>query len=437
VIPRDSIRARLFGLSALLIGAALLIGWLAIGTILERFVTDRYDAEAEAVAEALMAAAAIDAQGRMILPSPPADPRFQLPLSGWYWQLEQDGRAVAKSPSLYDNVMKAPAADFSGGPGLGPEDQPLRVLRHGFTLPDSRSAMAVIVAAPMAEIGASLARVRRPLAVSLAVLGLGLGLASVVQVMAGLNSLDRLGRDLRAIRDGRAEALPLPPVAELRPVAIEINALLAENRQVLARAREHLGNLAHSLRTPLAALTNALPPDHPGQALIARMERQIGWHLRRARSAGGARVLGRRSPVAPVVADILMVLGVQVRDRALRVETAIPPDLALAGERQDLEEMVGNLVDNACKWAASRIAVSARAEGPGMLCLTIADDGPGMAEHDHARAIARGGRLDEGGPPGSGLGLAIVADLAALNGGGLALGRSPLGGLAAELRLPA
>ncbi|KGJ06131.1 Signal transduction histidine kinase [Paracoccus halophilus] len=438
ILPRDSIRARLIGLGAVLIGVALVAGYLTIAAILEDFITRRFDAEAEAVSNALIAGAAIDPGGRLVLASAPGDPRFQMPLSGWFWQLSQDGRVVAKSPSLYDNVLRPPAGDFTGGPGIGPSDEALRVTHHRFTLPDSDDALGVTVTAPLAEIEASTALLRRPLAISLAVLGLALAAAGILQVMAGLRSLDRLGRDIRDIRAGRTEALPLPSVSELRPIAHEINALLEQNRKVLARTREHIGNLAHSLKTPLAALDNSLPADHPGHALVARMDRQIGWHLRRARRSGAARLLGSRTPVAPVVADILLVLGRPIADSGLRVATDLPADLAFAGERQDLEEMIGNLVENAVKWANGRLFVSARMPAPDRLAITIEDDGPGMAEQDYPQALSRGTRLDESGPPGAGLGLAIVSDLAALHGGRLRLGRSPgLGGLRVVLELPA
>ncbi len=434
--PRDSIRARLIGLGAALTLAALVAGYLAIAAILEDFVAGRFDAETEAVADALIAGASIDAGGRLLAGPEPTDPRFQIPLSGWFWQLSQDGRVTAKSHSLFDNVLQPPDAELQGGPGLGPDGEALRVTRHGFTLPGSDSALAVTVTAPRAEIDASLARLRRPLAVSLAVLGLALTAASLLQVAAGLRSLDRLGRDLRRIRAGRAESLPLPAVAELRPVAAEINALLEQNRSVLARAREHLGNLAHSLKTPLAALDNALPPDHPGHALVARMDRQIGWHLRRARSSAAPRLLGHSTAALPVIEDILLVLSGPIRESGLAVEVAAPGHPAFAGERQDLEEMVGNLVENAVKWSSGRIRISAAVQGD-RLRIAIEDDGPGLPDADHALALTRGARLDEAGPPGTGLGLGIVADLAALHGGALALERSDLGGLRAVLSLPA
>ncbi len=421
-----SIRGRLLWLSAAWLTAALLAAWLVIGGVLERFVTARFDAETAAVADALIAGTQADAQGLAQLQDAPGDPRFTAPLSGWYWQVAADGQVFARSDSLYQGQLDGAS---------GPDGAPLRLTERAFTIPGSTEALRLTVTAPQSEIDGALSTVRRPLGWTLIALGLGLGLAVLVQVTLGLSALKAMGRDLRAVRDGRADALPLPPATELRPVAEEINALLTLNRDQLARTREQIGNLAHSLKTPLMALQGEMPPEDPGQAMIARMDRQIGWHLKRARSAGSGRVLGQRTPVAPVVADIALVLRRALDDRGITLETDLIAGAALPVEQQDAQEMLGNLMENAAKWARSRIAVRARTDA-GRIVLTVADDGPGMPAADHARAVARGARLDERGP-GAGLGLAIVADLAALNGGALRLGRDPaLGGLAARISLP-
>ncbi len=433
---RDSIRFRLLALASVLLGAALVAGYLFIAAILEDFITRRFDAETRTIAEAVIAGASISGSGRVTVAQPPGDPRFSMPLSGWYWQLSQDGQVVAKSPSLFDGTLPAPAGEWQAIALPGPDGAPLRVMQTDFTLPDSDQPLSVAVSAPATQIAQELAHVRRPLAVSLAVLGLALAAAMVLQVTAGLRSLDVLGRDIRRIRAGRAESLPLPAVAELRPVAAEINGLLDQNRKVLARSREHVGNLAHSLKTPLSALANSLPPDHEGQPLLERMDRQIGWHLRRARSAATPHVLGQRTPIAPVIEDILLVLRRPVEDAGLAVERLCDPGLVFPGDRQDLEEMIGNLTENAVKWARRRIRIAA-ALSEGTIRIAIEDDGPGMPGSDHDMALRRGRRLDETGPPGAGLGLAIVTDLVALHGGRLTLSRSDLGGLHAELTLPA
>ncbi|TRW92141.1 HAMP domain-containing histidine kinase [Paracoccus sp. M683] len=430
-----SIRARMLVLAAVWITVALLAAFLAIGSVLGRFVSERYDAELRAIADTLIAGVEVedDDGGRIEVDSPPTDPRFMLPLSGWYWQLRADGHVIAKSDSLFDASFALPERGRAPGPGRGrgPGSEPLRVLSEDFTVPGSDMQLSLIVTAPAREVWDSLAEVRRPLAISLAVLGLGLALAVAVQVFAGLGSTRKLGDDLRRVRAGEVEHLPSPGVRELDPLVTEINAALDQNATLLARSRQHLGNLAHSLKTPLSALSNDLPPDHAGQALITRMDRLIGWHLRRARSSQ-PRVLGQRTPVREVIDDILLVLRHPMADKGMRAEVTCPPGAAFAGERQDLEEIIGNLAENAVKWGGSILRITVT---PG-LTIRIEDDGPGMAETDAPRALIRGARLDENGPPGSGLGLAIVADLAALNGGELRLERSELGGLAAVLILP-
>lgn len=429
-----SIRGRLLLLAAVWLGAALLAAFLFISSLLEDFVTDRFDAEAAAIADGLIASVEVDDGGRIELDDAPTDPRFGLPFSGWYWQVEAGENVIARSASLLDGSLQGPGGNFTGGRGVGADGAALRVLRRQATLPDSNSQVAVTVTAPRGQIDDSLHQISRPLGLALAVLGIVLAGASVVQVKAGLGSLDRLRRDLADVRAGTRDRLALPDVSELRPLTAEINAALDQNADLLARSRQHLGNLAHSLKTPLAALANELPPGHHGRTLITRMDRLIGWHLRRARSAG-PRVLGQRTPVRPVIDDILMVLRWPMQDKGMAASIDCPPEAGFAGERQDLEEMIGNLSDNAVKWGRTRLAI--RVTQNDRLTIRIDDDGPGMAETDAPRALIRGGRLDEHGASGSGLGLAIVADLAALHGGELRLERSPLGGLAAILDLPA
>ncbi|WP_207102181.1 ATP-binding protein [Paracoccus shandongensis] len=429
-----SIRGRLLLLAAVWLGAALLAAFLFISALLEDFVTGRFDAEAAGFADALLAAVESGEDGQVELDDPPADPRFDLPLTGWYWQVQAGDAVIARSGSLLDGRLQAPPGDFAGGKGVGADGAALRVLRRQVSLPGSDAPVAAIVTAPQGQIDDSLRQISRPLGIALAVLGVVTALASVVQVTAGLHSLDQVRRDLGRVRAGGKDRLTPPPVTELRPLVAEINAALDGNAALLARSRQHLGNLAHSLKTPLAALANELPAGHKGQALITRMDRLIGWHLRRARSAG-PRALGQRTPVRPVIDDILMVLRWPMQDKGMTADIDCPADIAFAGERQDLEEMIGNLCDNAVKWGRARLAITVAQAGG--LCIRIEDDGPGMAETDAPRALIRGGRLDEHGASGSGLGLAIVADLAALHGGGLRLERSRLGGLAAILDLPA
>lgn len=429
-----SIRGRLLLLAAVWITAALLAAFLFISSLLNDFVTDRFDAEAGAIADGIIAGLDVD-DNRIELDDRPVDPRFALPFTGWYWQVAANGLVVARSDSLLDGKLEGPAGDYLGGHGVGADGAALRVMRREVTIPYSDAEIAVTVTAPQEQIDASLAKVSRPLAIALAVLGIGLAIASVVQVMGGLQSLNRLRKDLSLVRAGKAERLSMPDVTELQPLTAEINASLDQNAALLARSRQHLGNLAHSLKTPLAALANELPPDHHGQALITRMDRLIGWHLRRARTAG-PRILGQRTMVRPVINDILLVLRWPMQDKGMQADVECPEDAFFMGERQDLEEMIGNLSENAVKWGRENLRIVVR-QTTDALHISIEDDGPGMTETDAPRALIRGGRLDEHGASGFGLGLAIVADLAALHGGELRLERAGIGGLAAKLTLPA
>lgn len=429
-----SLRGRLLMLAAVWITAALLAAYLFISSLLNDFVTDRFDAETGAIADGIIASLDVD-NGRIELNDRPVDPRFALPFTGWYWQVTADGHVVARSDSLLDGKLNGPGGDFLGGHGLGADGATLRVARREVRIPFSKAQIAITVTAPQEQIEASLAKISRPLAIALAILGVGLALASVVQVMGGLQSLNRLRKDLALVRAGKAERLSMPDVTELQPLTAEINASLDQNATLLSRSRQHLGNLAHSLKTPLAALANELPPDHHGQALITRMDRLIGWHLRRARTAG-PRLLGQRTEVRPVIDDILLVLRWPMQDKDMQVHVDCPEGAFFAGERQDLEEMIGNLSENAVKWGRAQLRITV-VQDANALRICIEDDGPGMTETDAPRALIRGGRLDEHGASGSGLGLAIVADLAALHGGEMRLERAKIGGLAANLILPA
>jgi signal transduction histidine kinase len=275
------------------------------------------------------------------------------------------------------------------------------------------------------------AAIRRPLMNALAVLGLALAAAIAVQVRVGLAPLRRLVGAVAAVREGRAERLPAARDAELVPLVAEINDLLDDNRAVIARARTHAGNLAHALKTPLSVLANA-PDPATVQAMVGRMDGLIGYHLRRARLAGAGLSAAARTPLGGVLEDLSLVLRGALAARDLRL--TVEGEAVFAGERQDAEEMLGNLLENAAKWARSAVAVRLETAG-GRVRVSIEDDGPGIPPEARAFVLGRGARLDEG-TPGTGLGLPIVADLAALYGGGLTLGESAMGGLAAQLDLP-
>jgi signal transduction histidine kinase len=289
------------------------------------------------------------------------------------------------------------------------------------------------------------------LAASLAVLGLLLGLAALAQVRLGLAPLRGLQRALAELRDGRQQRLVAPDPdspfpAEVQPLIDDFNQVLERQSQWIARARSQAGNLAHAVKTPLAVLANqaALHREAPGalgelaRAVAEQVEsagRQVDWQLARARSAALAGGSGLRTPVAEQLDALVRVMDRVHQDRALAIEwDADPPGLAFLGEPQDFQELLGNLIDNACKWARRRVWVDAALEA-GRLRLRIDDDGPGLDAAQREAVLQRGVRADEQ-VPGHGLGLAIVRESVALYGGELRLDASPLGGLRVQVWLP-
>jgi signal transduction histidine kinase len=264
-------------------------------------------------------------------------------------------------------------------------------------------------------------------------------------VRFGLAPLTRISQSIAAIRSGRAERLEGNFPTEIAPLARETNALIDANREIVERARTHVGNLAHALKTPLSVIVNeaAARGDDPlAQKVLEQteiMRDQVARQLERARLAARLTVVGTLIDVPPVVTALARTMEKIYRQRSIAIAIDVPERARFRGEQQDLEEMVGNLVDNACKWAQSRVAVevlSEHAGGKPRVRIIVDDDGPGLSADERQRVATRGQRLDES-KPGSGLGLSIVVELARLYGGALVLGTAPIGGLRAELALPA
>ena len=388
------------------------------------------------------------------------EPMFELPLSGWYWQVtrtDKNPAEVRKSRSLWDgklppleDVAETTTQDPTGsrqGYIQGPEDQKLRMLERPIDLGDD-GYFTVAVAGDALEIDDEIRAFDRALFFTFAALTIGLLLTTLLQVRYGLAPLKRISESLAAIRSGKAERLEGEFPAEIAPLARETNELIESNREIVERARTHVGNLAHALKTPLSVIVNEAnargtdPLAAKVREQASFMRDQISRHLDRARLATRATVIGTATDVAPVVTALARTMEKIHRERDVAIAVDAPASARFRGERQDLEEMVGNLVDNACKWAQSRVAIEVAPEPrqPDQdlpkVRIVVDDDGPGLSVSEREQVAARGKRLDET-KPGSGLGLSIVVDLARLYGGGLTLSAAPIGGLRAELVLPA
>jgi signal transduction histidine kinase len=384
---------------------------------------------------------------------PIGDPRFELPLSGWYWQVARPNAKpgeIRSSKSLFGGQIPSLAmssedrfGQIRRGYGRAPDERNLRIIERDIDLGED-GRYIIRIAGPADEIDVGVRDFLFALTITFALLGLALGFSTLLQIRFGLRPLANLRSALGAIRRGEAERIVGEYPRDISPLASELNLLLDTNREILERARTQVGNLAHALKTPLSVVMNEAEsaPDEVAARIreqAALMRDQVNYYLDRARAAALAGTLGTLTEVEPVIAGLARTFAKIYRDKDLEVELAIPPDLRFRGEKQDLEEMAGNLIDNAAKWASLKVEISVEvvrddADRP-RFRLLIDDDGPGLPETARAEVLKRGRRLDET-KPGSGLGLSIVSDLAALYRGSLTLDAAPLGGLRAVLELP-
>jgi signal transduction histidine kinase len=439
---RRTLTLRLVAASAVWIVLTLCAAGLLLLLLFQDHIERRFDAALADHLEELAAASEVGADGALALSWTPFDPRFNRPQSGWYWQIERGDEVALRSDSLWPARLRVgPAsADAPIQELTGPVGEALRAVVMPITLPRATDAFAYTIAGPLADVRQDVRAFGEKLAATLAVLALGLLGAVVAQVHYGLRPLHRLRGALGDVRAGTVARLPATFLGEVQPLVDELNALLDHNRALVERARTQTGNLAHALKNPLTVIrseadTIAGPPGPVLREQAGVMGRQIEWHLARARAAGAHGVLGARADVAAVANDLAFSLERLYRERALTIELRKLDGLVFQGDAQDLEEMLGNLMDNACKWARSLVRISGD-RTDGHLRLAIDDDGPGVAEDDCEEVLQRGRRLDET-TAGAGLGLAIALDLAQLYRGSLALTRSDLGGLCATLDLPA
>ena len=431
--------------------AVLVAAGIGLSAFFSHETIERFDSSLSEDMFGLVAGASVE--GGQITPPPFADPRSLRAYSGDYWEigtLNAGAFAPAvRSRSLWDRSITPPPRVMSliaKTPGKiiyfdapGPLRQSLRVAAMQGRLPDFNPPVVFLTADDRSPVNRAVRVFAEAIALSLALLGAGLVAAVIVQVRVGLRPLFALQREVAAVRTGKGERIVGRYPSELSPLADELNALMAHTQEVVERQRTHVGNLAHALKTPLSVIANeAAQQPGPLSEVVTRqtqsMSQHIDHHLRRARAAARASGGGERTQVAPLLDDLARTLEKIFRDRVSRIDWSCPDDLAFAGERQDLLEIAGNVMENACKYSAGRVDVQARADGR-ELVLSVEDDGPGLAPEVRSAMLRRGARLDER-TPGSGLGLSIVDDLSRAYGGSTVLGSSDLGGLKIIVRLP-
>jgi signal transduction histidine kinase len=446
---RNSLSLRLAAIAGIGSAVALLVAGLVFITLFRQSVERNFDARLNVILQTLVGATITEEGIDAASAAPIGEPRFALPQSGWYWQIRDitGGEVLADSDSLFGDRLAL--ADFPPADGAiriailtGPGGRNLRGLERRISLP-SGPPLAVLVAGDADAMAAEITRFRFVVFSTLAIFAaiLAFGMAGLVRF--GLRPLREVRDALKRVEEGEKASLEGEYPEEITPLVKDLNTLLRSNREIVERSRTHVGNLAHALKTPIAVLMNEAKGEDPlaikmrDQAAI--MQDQIRHHLDRARMAAQTNVIGAVTPAAPVIEGILRVMRKVHDGRGITIEQDVAPALRFRGEKQDLEEIVGNLVDNACKWARSRVVIKAQPDsalGEPRLHLTIDDDGPGLPGESRQRALHRGARLDES-KPGSGLGLSIVFELVELYGGTIALEDAPAGGLSAQIFLPA
>ncbi|GAN13374.1 putative two-component histidine kinase [Sphingomonas paucimobilis NBRC 13935] len=417
-------------------------GGFALDRVLVSAITQNFDDRLAYVLRSLLVSAEIQ-QGEVWFSREPADQAFLEPGSGVYWQVSAPGREAFPSRSLWDRQLAYGTrhnddAIHTYNSSQFP-DEKLRIVERDVKLPGSDVRWRFQVAQSRQGLDAQIAALRRTLVRSFALLGIGLLLMAAFQTFYGLRPLRRVREEIAAMRAGKANRVSDAMPNEVAPMVEELNALIEHNERQAEEARRHAGNLAHALKTPLTVIMNAATAraDDLADTVIREartMRRQVDHHLARARAVGRRGSAHSRAEVWPSLESVERAVGRLYRH--VRIDVDGPKDLVVHVERQDLDEMLGNLVENAAKYGGGSVFVTVAAQA-GFVEILVEDDGTGIPENERVRIFDRGVRLDTG-KPGTGLGLAIVRDVAEIYGGTVSLEESEdLGGLLVRLRLPA
>ena len=449
----SSLSVRLLALTLVWMLIALVATGLFLSKLFEQRIHQQFERHLQVYGDYLVAAIELDAQGKPILMTQPPDPRFSQPLSGLYWQLDDEqGNAVLRSRSLWDTRLVAAIDPIAPGQPhfhvlTGPADTRILVLEQSIRFDASPDrSWRLLIGESAAAMDESLMQWRESLTLFLGVLFVTLAIAAVFQVVLGLSPLRRLKSKIQDLRLGRRNRIDGNFPSEIDPLVRDFNSVLDANDKAVEQARYQAEDLAHALKTPLSVLATAVDDllkqdkvsSQVHEALIEQvsiMRSQLQWRLQNARHGASPPVFAKPMALQPVIDGLMRAMHKIYADRQLQI-TQAPHALPLCflGQEQDLEEALGNILDNACKWAASEVLVELRYTD-GWIQLVVSDDGPGI-EADRRSAVAqRGVRMDER-VPGSGLGLAIVSGICGKYGGSMSLGQSQSGGLSVQLSLP-
>lgn len=457
MIP-NSLAFRLVAGAGLWSAIALVLGGFLLTSTFRETVLRTFDDQLIVLWESVVAAIDVSESEALRIRPEYNERRFQTAYSGWYWQLSENISATGTaeeltSRSLWGERLLVPdgaqPTDYVRMYADGPDQSKVRLIARTIQLPGQVNAHTLVVAADRTAVDREIAQFNRNLTWAFLALGGGLLIGVLIQIRLGLSPLREVQEALYRIRQGKAKRLEGDFPSELSPLVTEMNDLVTHNAEVIERARTQVGNLAHALKTPLSVLSSE------GQAQDSALSKtvlkqtelmrdQVNHYLSRARTAANAQVIGVRTDVKEVVEGLLRTLTKIYHSKNVQVHCEIDPAIHFRGERQDLEEIIGNVLDNAFKWSSRQVRISAMmndvplgdGQGRRLFVIEVEDDGPGLSENEMVQVMNRGTRLDES-TPGSGLGLSIVKDIASLYRGDVSLTSSRYGGLSVRVTLPA
>jgi signal transduction histidine kinase len=441
-----SLRLRFLALGMGLLVVALFVAGVSLSALFARHLDRRAGQELDTHIETIAGTLRIDPQGAMSLSREPADPRFSRPFGGLYWQVDDhtSGRRLA-SRSLWDAELPASPALSPGSEDTrdvaGPQGAVLLLHERWLIVPVAAvdHLVRIAVAIDRSELDALRSGFARDAGLVLVALGLVLAAGVWIQIASGLRPLAALATAVAKVRSGTDRRLSPQVPSEVEPLVTEMNSLLETQERDLVRARDRAADLAHGLKTPLTALASDIralrargDSEIAGnlEALSDAMQRHVERELARTRIRHGTSRAA--TPLAEAARRIVRVVERTPAAEGKRLKVTVADEVTLPLDADDLNELLGNLLDNAARHARSLIRITSQADAA-TISLTVEDDGAGLAEADRAVALSRGGRLDRGG--GAGLGLAIVQDIADAYGAEVTLGRSELGGLSARVTL--
>ena len=429
-----SLRRRLILAATVWLAVFISCASYAVPNVIRSYLVHQENRQLSLYLDQISAFVSVNDQQIINISSTLSNPLFQTPYSGLYWSITS-GKQHLRSRSLWDAKLKKTDA----GQYLGPDNQSLLTAHRTVYLPDHAEALNMMVAVNENTLTATIRQLTDSLWIILGVMALGILLMIWLQISWSLLPLKRLQKKLKEVREGEAENLDGKYPTEIMPVIDDLNALLFHYQELLLRARNHAGNLSHALKTPISILNNEvnkLPQEAQThfKPALNQLQQHIDYHLGRARMAGSTHILSAKTPLSIRIDAISMAMEKVYLHRDVMMINELDSELFVAIERRDLDEILGNFIENGYKWAESMIRVH-QIEHDDKIAIVMEDDGPGIPEDQYKRVLQRGVRLDES-TPGTGLGMNIASELTHSYHGELTLSKSKMGGLKITLILP-